>query len=392
MLNLIMLNLANNNLFGRLFDFIGGICDHGGRPRTLHLQNNNFIGGLPKSLMNCSSLKVLDLGENKLSGRIPTWIGTSLPDLVVLRLPSNLFIGRMPLQLCHLTSLQILDLSPNNITGTIPLCLSNFTAMAQKQNSDVSISYPYTSVQNIDEFSSSTSNYFDHTLVIIKGKYLEYKKTLGLVKIINLSSNRLKGEIPGEISSLSRLIGLNISKNLLSGIIPWSIGDLDRLESLDLSRNHLSGIIPPSLASLSFLSYLNLSNNNLSSRIPTGTQLQSFSGSTYSGNLYLCGLPLPKRCLGDEAIPIPSPKVGGKQEDGNIQAHASIEPLWFYTGIAFGFVSGFWGVCGLFLLKPSWRHAYYRLLDRIGDRLYVAIANNKAKLLRNFKTRCQRGL
>jgi EIX receptor 1/2 len=195
MQNLIVLNLANNNLSERIFDSIGGICDYGGTPQTLHLQNNNFIGELPQSLMNCSSLRVLDLGENKLSERILAWIGTSLPHLVVLRLPSNLFIGRMPLQLCHLTSLQILDLSHNNITGTLPLCLGNFTAMAQKQNLDVSIIYSYTSVQNIDEFSSSNSNYFDHILVIIKGKYLEYKKTLGLVKIIDISSNKLKGEI-----------------------------------------------------------------------------------------------------------------------------------------------------------------------------------------------------
>ncbi|XP_062153407.1 receptor-like protein EIX2 [Alnus glutinosa] len=259
--------------------------------------------------------------------------------------------------------------------------------MAQKQNLDVSIIYSFTSVQNIDEFSSSNSNYFDHTLVIIKGKYLEYKKTLGLVKIIDLSSNKLKGEIRREVLSLSGLIGLNISKNLLTGIILRSIGDLDRLESLDLSRNHLSGIIPPSLANLSFLSYLNLSNNNFSSGIPTGTQLQSFSGSAYAGNPYLCGLPLPKRCLGDESVP--SPKVGGKQ-GGNIQEHAnSNERLWFYIGITPGFIVGFWGVCGMFLLKPSWRHAYYQFFDRIGDRLCITIAINMAKLLRNFKTRCQ---
>jgi EIX receptor 1/2 len=148
MLYLTMLNLANNNLSGRIPN---SICDstrqiyyEGQGLETLHLQNNSFIGELPKSLKNCSSLKLLDLGENRLSGRIPTWIGTSLPHLVVLRLSSNLFIGRIPLQLCHLTSLQILDLSHNDIRGTIPNCLNNFTVMAQTQSSKVSISHFYT--------------------------------------------------------------------------------------------------------------------------------------------------------------------------------------------------------------------------------------------------------
>jgi EIX receptor 1/2 len=351
------------------------------------LQNNSFIGELPKSLKNCSSLKLLDLGENRLSGRIPTWIGTSLPHLVVLRLSSNLFIGRIPLQLCHLTSLQILDLSHNDIRGTIPKCLNNFTVMAQTQGSNVSISHKYLSMSRTKRLCIPIYTYIDNLLVTLKAKYLKYSKTLGLVKVIDLSSNKLEGEIPREITSLSGLIGLNLSRNLLTGTIPQNIGDMKSLESLDLSKNHLSGIISPSLVDLSFLSYLNLSNNNLSGRIPTGTQLQSFNASAYTGNQGLCGLPLLKRCPGDEAAQ--GPQTSSKQGEDDIQEHAnSHEHLWFYTSIALGFIVGFWGVCGSLLLKSSWRHAYFQFLERIGDKLYVAIAIRKAKLLRKFKTPC----
>ncbi|XP_059462376.1 receptor-like protein EIX2 [Corylus avellana] len=228
-------------------------------------------------------------------------------------------------------------------------------------------------------------DYIDNLLVTFKEKYLEYSKTLGLVKVINLSSNKLKGEISREITSLLGLIGLNLSRNLLTGIIPQNIGDMKRLESLDLSRNYLSGIIPPSLTTMSLLSYLNLANNNLSGRIPSGTQLQSFSASAYSGNRDLCGLPLPKRCPGDETAQVP--QTGSKQGEDDIQEHAnSHEHLWFYTSIALGFIVGFWGVCGSLLLKNSWRHAYFQFLERIGDKLYVAIVIRKAKLLRKFKT------
>jgi EIX receptor 1/2 len=388
LMSLEILNLANNNLSGRIPDFI---C-HPPDPRynslwTLHLSNNSFTGELPNSLMNCSNLRLLDLGENRLSGRIPAWIGTSLPDLMMLRLTSNLFMGRMPLQLCHLTHLQILDLSHNSITGSIIQCINNFTVMAQKESSDASISYYYylnlVSLHN----DKLPPTYVDNLLVNIKEKYLEYSKTLGLVKVIDLSSNKLKGEIPGEITSLSGLIALNLSSNLLTDIIPQNISHMESLESLDLSRNHLSGIIAPSLAAMSFLSYLNLSNNNLSGKIPTGTQLQSFSASAYAGNRDLCGLPLPKKCLGDEAAQ--DPQTGSRHEEGNIQEHAnSHEHLWFYATIALGFTAGFWGVCGSLILKSSWRHAYFEFFERIGDRLYLTIVVGMPKLLTNLKTRC----
>jgi EIX receptor 1/2 len=369
MVSLTVLNLANNNLSGRIPDSICGSTRHG--IQSLHLQNNIFIGELPKSMINCSSLRLLDLGENRISGRIPTWIGTSLPHLMILRLSSNLLIGRIPLQLCHLTSLQILDLSHNNITGTIPPCLNNFTAMTQTQSSYVSVPHPYVSPSGTSFLL--TSDYIDNLLVTFKEKNLEYSKTLGLVKAIDLSNNKLKGEIPKEITSLSGLIGLNLSRNLFTGIIPQNIGYLERLESLDLSRNLLSGIIPQSLATLSFLGHLNLSNNNLSGKIPTGTQLQSFSASSYAGNRDLCGLPILKRCLGDEATQ--GPQIGGNQEDAN-----SNKCLGFYISIALGFIVGVFGVYGSLLLKSSWRHAYFRYLERVGDRLYEIITVSMAKL------------
>ncbi|XP_059431587.1 receptor-like protein EIX2 [Corylus avellana] len=357
--NLFMLNLANSRLSERIPDSIGSLYSL----HALHLQNNDFIRELPKSLMKYSLLKLLDVGENRLSGRIPAWIGTSLPHLVVLQLPSNLFNGSIPLQLCELTSLQILDLAMKLVQ-----CLA---ATIQKQSSNVSIAH--------DDYSGTIfiqfymNYYIDNLLVIFKEKY---SKTLALVKLIDLSSNKLKGEIPREITSLSGLLGLNLSGNFLTGIIPQNIGDMKLLESLDLSRNHLSGVIPQSLTTLSFLSYLNLSNNNLSGRIPSSTQLQSFNASAYADNQDLCGLPLLRRCLGDEA-------VQGLQPGRHAKFY---EHMGLYTSIALGFIVGFWGVYGLLLLKSSWRHAYFQYLDRIGDKFYVTIAINVAKFMRNFKT------
>jgi EIX receptor 1/2 len=190
MMALAFLKLANNNLSGRIPKSFERICWKYNYVKLLHFQNNSFIGELPMSLMNCSSLKVIDFGENKLFRRIPTWIGTSLKDLVVLRLPSKIFVGSIPLEFCQLTFLQILDLCKNGISETVRRCLKNFTVMY---------------------LTYSQNPYIEHAFVNTKGLHLEYDKTLGLIKVIDLSSNKLKGEIPREITSLIGLIGLNLA-------------------------------------------------------------------------------------------------------------------------------------------------------------------------------------
>jgi EIX receptor 1/2 len=104
------LDPSNNLLFGELPE-----CWENMMALTFLSLANNNLSGRTAALMNCTLLRIIDFGENKLFGRIPTWIGTSLKDLRVLRLPSNLFVGSIPLELCQLTSLQILDLSNNSI-------------------------------------------------------------------------------------------------------------------------------------------------------------------------------------------------------------------------------------------------------------------------------------
>ncbi|XLS59818.1 hypothetical protein HN51_009573 [Arachis hypogaea] len=52
---------------------------------ALVLRSNRFIGKLPSALKNCTSLFLLDVSENLLSGPIPSWIGENLQKLIVLR-------------------------------------------------------------------------------------------------------------------------------------------------------------------------------------------------------------------------------------------------------------------------------------------------------------------
>ncbi|KAF5470785.1 hypothetical protein F2P56_011274 [Juglans regia] len=292
---------------------------------------------MPMSLQNCSELKTIYLGTNSLSGMVPTWIGDNLPNLVILSLRSNQLYGRLPLNLCHLSHIQILDLSLNKIEGTIPECIYNLTAMSLSTNQSVLSAY------------TKRTTYKDHASVVWKGREFVFKNFLGLVKMIDLSSNKLHGEILEGISSLTELIALNLSRNNLTGLIPGKIGLLRNLQSLDLSRNQLCGEIPMSISNISFLSQLDLAINNLSGKIPTGTQIQSLDASMFLGNPKLCGSPLPKECL-EDLHPVYMSTRGHKNK--NVQADDDgFITKGFYVAATLGFIGGFWGVCFISVLN-----------------------------------------
>ncbi|KAL0289572.1 UNVERIFIED_CONTAM: Receptor-like protein EIX2 [Sesamum angustifolium] len=226
-------------------------------------------------MSNCTSLEMIDVGDNRLTGKIPDWIGNSFSEVRILILSSNAFHGSMPLSLCRLANLQILDISSNKISGAIPECLQDFIAMKEKQNP-----YVFWGPKESFPFTKPSENAY----LMWKGKEVRYVNYVGLVKLIDFSNNNLVGRIPSNITKLVGLVGLNVSKNNLVGPIPTDIGELQFLNFLDLSRNRLSGSIPNSLCDLSHLGVLDLSYNNLSGRIPRNNQGLTFKESAFEGN------------------------------------------------------------------------------------------------------------
>ncbi|GMN65473.1 hypothetical protein TIFTF001_034550 [Ficus carica] len=353
-----ILLLANNKLSGRIPVSIGSLT----KIESLHLGNNSLIGELPSSLKKLRKLIVLDVAENNLVGPIPAWIGKSMKQIAILSLRSNYFNGSIPLHFCGLENLQVLDLSSNNLSSGIPTCLGNLSAMKESGSTVHSEAI-------LDDY------YFEELFEVWKGQENELKN-LFLLKNMDLSSNKLMGEIPREITELVALVSLNLSRNNLSGQIPQEIGRLESLDVLDLSKNHLSGRIPSSLSQIDRLNTLDLSNNSLSGKIPTGTQLQARDAAAYMGNPELCGDPLPK-CPGEE-----NPTIGkASQEDQDAFISKG-----FFISAAAGFIVAFWGVCLTLIFVKSWRYRYFKALNNAGDWLYVTVAVRKAKLLRIIKS------
>ncbi|THG08829.1 hypothetical protein TEA_024280 [Camellia sinensis var. sinensis] len=318
-----VIDMGNNNLTGNIPSSMG----HLGSLQSLHLRNNHLSGEISSSLQNCTKLVVVDLSENEFIGSIPTWMGERLLHLMVLILRSNKLDGVIPQAFCRISSLTILDLANNNLSGAMPWCINNITAMTMKRNFSGDATYQVSCRINNNKAICDYIDFLENAYLVTKGSNNRYDKILTLVTSIDFSNNNISGNIPEDLTSLLGLLSLNLSGNHLIGEIPKKIGDMGSLESLDLSRNQLGGEIPPSMSGLTFLSYLNLSYNNLSGKIPLSTQLQSFNASSFIGNR-LCGLPLTKKCSVDDVRNVVHNEGVGSEVD------------WFYLSMAFGFAAG----------------------------------------------------
>ncbi|KAL5077577.1 hypothetical protein RYX36_016561 [Vicia faba] len=305
----------------------------------INLWSNKLSGEVLTHLSQSTQLRVLNLGENKFSGTIPVNMS---PDLEVIILRANQFEGNIPSELFNLSYLTHLDLAHNKLSGSMPKCVYNLTHMV---TDNVKI-WQYGIV--LELFTKG----HDYVYVVQPDR-----------RTIDLSVNSFSGKVPVELFELVQVQTLNLSHNNFSGTISKMIGGMENMESLDFSNNKLCGEIPQSMAFLHFLGYLNLSYNNFNGKIPIGTQLQSFNASSYIGNPNLCGAPLNNCTTGEENPKNVTPTQRNEDEDSIRKS--------LYLGMGVGFAVGFWGICGSLFLLKKWRHAYYRFVNGVGDKIYV---------------------
>ena len=243
---------------------------------------------------------------------------------MILAMQYNEFSGSIPLQLCQLKYLKCLNIASNNISGTIPRC-----------------AFVDTSFRDNHSFMYIPHKIYYHYI---------FQNFLPFAKSLDLSSNKLTGQIPKEVMSLVGLKILNLSTNHLVGPVPPNIAEMIELESLDLSRNQLSCTIPTGMTNLTSIAILDMSHNNLLGAISCGLLLDRFDNSSYIGNPQLCGIPLSKICSNNESFGDPQCSRGDEEnQDGS-----AITSL--YTSLGLGFITAFWVFRGSLLLNRSWRY------------------------------------
>nr|GMD43340.1 wall-associated receptor kinase 2-like [Ipomoea batatas] len=321
-----------------------------------NLSRNALKGRIPKSLINCSSLEILNVGNNKIVDTFPCPL-KSLSSLRVLVLRSNGFHGDLHCVNANHNwlNLQIIDIASNNFSGTLSpkfLYWKRMIVDEEAKQSGRFIRFDYLGL----------TNYYQNTVIVTwKGTEMKMEKILIVLTSVDFSSNNFHGIIPDTIGALTSLYALNLSHNALVGNIPETIGNLKMVESLDLSANQLDGGIPAQLAKLTFLSVLNLSFNGLSGMIPTGNQLNTFGPDSYLGNQDLCGFPLSKSCKS------PTSFSGGESERELGDGQSEIK--WEYVTAAFGFIVGLGTYLWMLLHNKRCREAYQQL-DEVLVRLF----------------------
>ncbi|GJS30236.1 leucine-rich repeat-containing protein [Tanacetum coccineum] len=282
------LDLSDNNFSGKIpTNFPKGT-------QVLFLGGNKFSGNLPWNLTKLVNLRFLDLQNNNIIGNMQD-ILPQIPSLEILILRNNSFKGFLPTNISNLSRLRILDLSSNSITGSIPQVMTKLPKMIETKVMSTS------SVEDSHSIEYSSGN----TLAELQDLIVNWKKSfrglpvgnLDMYSLLDLSANRISGDIPPSIGNLKALKVLNISHNMISGHIPVSIGSLEVIESLDLSHNKISGSIPQSIVQLHELTTLDMSNNRLTGRIPIGGQMDTMTG--FQDNSGLCGMQIKVICPED---------------------------------------------------------------------------------------------
>ncbi|KAF6149171.1 hypothetical protein GIB67_026027 [Kingdonia uniflora] len=118
-------------------------------------------------------------------------------------------------------------------------------------------------------------------------------RNLTKLSSLNFKNNSIYGNIM-DFSANVNMTNIDLSMNNFDGTISESLLLLTILESLQLQGNILTATVPG--FKQQGLRVFNVSNNRLSGRIPKTEVLQSFSYSSFLGNLNLCGSPSPIPC------------------------------------------------------------------------------------------------
>ncbi|CAN6715523.1 unnamed protein product [Malus baccata var. baccata] len=396
------------------------------------LASNNFHGIIPESVCKATSLQVLDLSNNSLSGMIPQCLAARGRPIGVLNLRTNL-TGAIPDKFPRDCSLKTLDMNGNQVGGRFPESLGNckLLEVLNLGNNQISGTFPCSLIKMPRL----------RVLVLRSNKFygrIGCPKANGswpMLQIIDLAHNNFSGQILGrclktwqammadEGAGLSQLnhiqfqvlyfsqiyyndkvfvttkglemelvkiltifTSIDFSGNKFTGSIPVEMGELKSLYVLNLSSNALTGEIPSSLGNLRHVESLDLSNNSLSGKIPSQlTKLTFLSFLNLSNNELTGRIPTSTQFstfpaasfTGNEGlwgppltgyIPSGLPLPPPPPKKGHSNAQPEID--FELISAEIGFIFGLGAFIGPLVFCKRWRIWYYKTVENIFFKIF----------------------
>ncbi|XP_052174960.1 receptor-like protein 7 isoform X2 [Diospyros lotus] len=264
--SLYILNLSNNNLTGLIPPCLSNFSDS---LSVLDLGGNNFYGPIPQAYNKGNSLELIGFSQNRLSGKLPKSLANCTV-LKILDISDNLIEDAFPFWLGTLTQLEALNLHSNKFYGAIrsPRTKFEFSKLhiIVLSHNGFSGDLPTKYIRSWNAMKSIGKQETNQAIPskefqLLPGIWWEHDFFYSMT-ITN------KGVDRQYIKTLDIFIGIDLSSNKFEGGIPKSLGDLKALQLLNLSNNELSGGIPSFLGDLSNLEALDLAQNKLSGEIP----------------------------------------------------------------------------------------------------------------------------
>ncbi|KAF4361035.1 hypothetical protein F8388_016844 [Cannabis sativa] len=240
---------------------------------VLDLSDNNFNSKIPNWLANISSLVSLDLSYGGLHGRIPLGFA-ELPNLQTLHLHSNTNLSASCSQFFRgrWKSIKVVDLSDNMLHGKLPTSIGNMTSLTyldlSENNVQGGIPGSIGKLCNLNWLDMSYNKLNGTLPELLEGTHSCHSQSpLPSLNYLYLDNNELVGILPQWLGQLRNLVELSLGNNMLHGPIPKSLESWQNLSYLDLVKNRLNGTLPDSLGQLSELFFLDISFNQLTGNI-----------------------------------------------------------------------------------------------------------------------------
>ncbi|KAG4150138.1 hypothetical protein ERO13_D05G376166v2, partial [Gossypium hirsutum] len=187
------------------------------------------------------NIEFLDLSSNLIRGNLPIPASTTN----VFLISNNSFNGEVSSLICNVTSLRILDLSHNNLSGTIPQCFGNLSYSLEFLNLKKNKFYGTIPPTFAEGCQLSNFN--------LNGNLLEGPLTPSILncnglEVLDLGNNKINDTFPHWLGSLPFLQVLVLKSNHMHGSLcvnsSKSSPFFSKIQIFDLSSNYFSGPLP----------------------------------------------------------------------------------------------------------------------------------------------------